>query len=142
VVFNVKKLSNDGMAPDSMATGWKEAMGAEWAAACGFRQPKVGFASEHINAVVYQELLRQHVFSWAQRMYPNVKYAFWRIQCHPTLPKPPSGCKQNTGLWWIGHRVCQIELGPSIATEWDRLEAEYIQKTCRSFCCCLSAVAK
>jgi hypothetical protein len=73
VVFNVKKLSNDGMAPDSMAGVKRSDAGRMSSSSHGFRRPKVGFCKRTCQAVVYQELLRQHVFSWAKRMYPNVK---------------------------------------------------------------------
>jgi hypothetical protein len=33
-----------------------------------------GFAGDHVNNDSYQELLRQHVVSWGQKMYPGGKY--------------------------------------------------------------------
>jgi hypothetical protein len=34
------------------------------------------FASEHVNADVYQELFRQHLIPWIQKTYPGEKYVF------------------------------------------------------------------
>jgi hypothetical protein len=38
------------------------------------------FASELVNADIYQELLRPDVVLRARRTYPDGKHIFWRIQ--------------------------------------------------------------
>jgi hypothetical protein len=56
-----------------MALTWSDGQGAERSDASrlsgGFTQLIKVFASEHVNANIYQdqELLRQHVVPWAQR---------------------------------------------------------------------------
>jgi hypothetical protein len=37
------------------------------------------FAGERVNADFYQELLRQHVVPWVQKLYPDGKYVFPQI---------------------------------------------------------------
>jgi hypothetical protein len=66
--------------PDAKSRGRKEAIPAEWAADIldlGSQRPV--FSGKHLNADVYQELLRQHVFLVVQRMYPGVKDFFQQI---------------------------------------------------------------
>jgi hypothetical protein len=91
-----------------MEKQWKEAMRAEWATeladlCCRW----LVFTGEHVNADIYQELLRQHVVRWGWRLYPDIKYIFLQIQHQPTSQKPPSGCWRNSGFWQIGCYICQ-----------------------------------
>jgi hypothetical protein len=80
MVFNVKKLLNDGMNLMLSCGGGNKRFPVEWAADIsdlGSQRPV--FAGEYLNADVYQELLQQHVFLVVQRMYPGVKDVFQQI---------------------------------------------------------------
>jgi hypothetical protein len=63
-----------------MAKGQKEAMQAEWVAdltdlCCRWQ----AFSGEHVNADIYQELLRQHVDPWVQTTFPGKNSSFGRF---------------------------------------------------------------
>jgi hypothetical protein len=39
----------------------------------------LAFSGEHVNADIYQELLRQHVDPWVATTFPGKKYIFWKV---------------------------------------------------------------
>jgi hypothetical protein len=57
--------------------------------------------SEHINAIIYQDLLRQHVVPWIQRMYPDGNYVFQQdsAQAH-TAQTTQQFLKETIAEFW------------------------------------------
>ncbi len=156
-------------APDATVKGRKEAIPVEWAADLvdlGHRSPVS--SGTRVNADVYRELLRRHVVPWAHRTYPDRKYIFRRIQCHPhcqDYSMAAGGILDSkglaiiftglefTGLLYISAAFCRrrSRLGltlilplyvcplPQNGTGKRRNTSA---KTCRSFCRRRSAIAK
>jgi hypothetical protein len=67
-------------------------------------------AGKRYNTCVYQELLRQHVVPWVQRMYPNGKYVFQPIQPQLTPPRPHSSSWRNCDLGGFDAIFGRLEL--------------------------------
>ncbi len=66
MVFNVKKLLGNGVDPDTMAKGLKEAIPGDIADLGG---PRPIFTGKHLNANVYQKLLIQHLVPLVLKTY-------------------------------------------------------------------------
>jgi DDE superfamily endonuclease/Transposase len=119
-------------------------------------------AGERINAVIYQDLLRQHVVPWLKTTYPEGNYVFqqdsapahaarstqeflrenmashWSPELWP--PFSPDLNPLDFSIWGVLEARVQAtahanlaSLRASIAREWTALDENYVQSTCRSF---------
>jgi hypothetical protein len=115
------------------------------------------FASEGVDAGVYQALSRWHLVPWVQRIYPGKKYTLWRIQRQPAPLKPLRAVGgipifgglaaifaglEFAGLLYLmrfagespGYASLKSGL-PKWAAEWDLLVAVHIRQTYCTFRC-------
>jgi hypothetical protein len=90
MVFNVKKLLNDGVDLDLQGRGRKKQckrkecqvfayLGHEWPVS----------ASKSVGANIYQKLLRQHVASWIQRKHLGGNTSFGGFNTYPYCQDQP-----------------------------------------------------
>ncbi len=126
-------------------------------------------AGEHVNADVYQDLLRKHVVPWIQRTYPDGNYVFQQDSAPAHTAKttqeflretmaefwtpadwPPYSPDLNPldfSVWSVLQKVqatphtSLAALCLSITKEWNRMSPAYVCWTCCSFCRRLESVA-
>jgi hypothetical protein len=89
--------------PDAMAERWKEVMRV--ADLADLRCCRPDFAGKHVNADIFQELMRQDVVPQGRRMYPDGKYIFMQIQRLSSPQKLLSSCCQNSARLELA-RLC------------------------------------
>jgi hypothetical protein len=126
-------------------------------------------ASEHVNAVVYQDLLRQHLVPSILWTYPDGNYVFqqdlalahtarttqqflketiaefWTLADWP--PYSPDLNPLDFSIWSVLQEKVQATPYTSLATlrrsitrQWNQMSPAYVCRTCRSFCRRLEAV--
>ncbi len=98
MVCNIKKLLNNSIDLTQQGKGRKKQCKQDESTFCGF-------LPADRSTPTNQELLKQLVVPWVQRMYPDGKFNFKRIYCRSKQQGPPSSSLRNPGPRLIGCHI-------------------------------------